>query len=276
LVILKELKMNFSTFKTAVAKQFELMAKHELFRVDVDRDLLWQTYLGSYPEGTNPTYRERTEHDCSCCRQFVRAMGDVVAITDGKIVSIWDAKIPAEPAYQAVTDALAKLVKSRPLANMLLHYEKTAGTDKNFEQLVDKVQAWEHFFINIPQKFVMKSKDIGTLLGEHRAARDVLLRSLTEITDESIATVLELIAQNSLYRGEEHKFAVNAFKELKKAFSKLQPQQQDIFVWSTIKTVPASVSRIRNTVIGTLLTDLSEGKELEASVGAFEAKVAPG
>ena len=267
--------MNFSTFKTAVAKQFELMAKHELFRVDVDRDLLWQTYLGSYPEGTNPTYRERTEHDCSCCRQFVRAMGDVVAITDGKIVSIWDAKIPAEPAYQAVTDALAKLVKSRPLANMLLHYEKTAGTDKNFEQLVDKVQAWEHFFINIPQKFVMKSKDIGTLLGEHRAARDVLLRSLTEITDESIATVLELIAQNSLYRGEEHKFAVNAFKELKKAFSKLQPQQQDIFVWSTIKTVPASVSRIRNTVIGTLLTDLSEGKELEASVGAFEAKVAP-
>jgi hypothetical protein len=43
-----------------------------------------------------------------------------------------------------------------------------------------------------------------------------------------------------------------------------------------MKTVPASVSRVRNTVIGTLLTDLSaEGADLEAAVKAFETKVAP-
>ena len=33
--------------------------------------------------------------------------------------------------------------------------------------------------------------------------------------------------------------------------------------------------RIRNTAIGTLLTDLSDGTPLEIAVKAFEAKVAP-
>jgi hypothetical protein len=267
--------MNFSIFKLAVAKQFEHMSKLNLFRVEVDKDLLYSTYLSSFPNGSNLLYRERTEHDCSCCRQFIKTMGGVVAILNGKVISLWDLTMPGEPAYQAVADAMAKLVKAQPIDNVFLHYEKTAGTDRNFEELIGSVKTWEHFFVNIPKQFMMASKDTGTLLGEHRAVHDVLLRSLMELTDESIATVLELIAQNSLYRGEEHKFAVETFRELKRAFNQTAAEQCDAFVWLNIKAVPASVSRIRNTVVGSLLTDLSEGKELEAAVSAFEAKVAP-
>lgn len=69
--------MIFSRFKQAVAAQFAAMSKLTLLRVDVDKDALWDTYLASFPEGTNPLYRKRTEHDCSCCRQFVRADGYV-------------------------------------------------------------------------------------------------------------------------------------------------------------------------------------------------------
>jgi hypothetical protein len=78
--------MNFNTFKNAVAKQFERMQKHELFRVQVDKDTLWATYLSSFPSGTDTLFRERTEHDCSCCKQFIRAIGDTVAIVDGKLI----------------------------------------------------------------------------------------------------------------------------------------------------------------------------------------------
>src|SRR5262249_24011307 len=50
---------------------------------------------------------------------------------------------------------------------------------------------------------------------------------------------------------------------------------RDLFVWEHLDSVHAAVARIRNSVIGTLLTDLSEGKELEDAVKAFELKVAP-
>lgn len=268
--------MDFKNFKLAVAKQFDEMSKHELFRVDVDKDLLWNTYLSSFPEGTNPIYRERTKHDCSCCKQFIRAVGDVVAIIDGKIVSVWDVTIFNDPAYQTVADKLSQLVHSKSIANVFLHYERTAGTDKNFEQLIDRVDTHYHFFVNIPTKFVMKNSDIASTIAEPRESHNVLMRSLTEITDEAVGTVLELIAQNSLYRGEEQKFVLKEFKKIKMDFNKLATDaEKDVFVWSIIKTAPASVSRIRNTMVGTLLVDLSEGKDLEYAVSSFETKAAP-
>lgn len=268
--------MDFKPFKLAVAAQFGRMAKHQLFRTSVDKDALWDTYLGSFPEGSNPIFKERTEHDCNCCKQFIRAVGNAVAIIDGQVVSIWDVKA-GDPNYQAVADALSALVKSRPIADEFLHYERTAGTDRNFQDTVAGVQAWDHFFVNIPQAYVVKGADIASRLSESRSSHDVLARSLAEITDDAVATVLELIAQGSLYRGEEHKFVVDAFRKLKADWKRQSPAARDAFVWvqCTSKVLPASVSRVRNTVIGTLMTDLAEDKDLDAAVASFEAMVAP-
>lgn len=267
--------MDFKQFKIPVAKQFERLSKHPLFRVDIDKDTLWSTYLESFPEGTNQVYRERREYDCSCCRQFVRAVGDVVAIIDGVIVSIWDVTCD-EMAYQTVANALSALVKSRPVANAFLNVESVAGTDKNFEQLTDGVTTWNHFFVNIPAPFVCRGVDIGPRLSDTRALHDVLYRSLAELTDDAVDTVLDLIGQNSLYRGEENKHAVTAFRALKREYATLTDDPaRHAFVWSRIKDLQASVSKIRNTSIGMLLVDLSEGMELEQAVRRFEAVVAP-
>ena len=80
--------MDFNIFKKAVAKQFERMKSNELFRTDVDKDEMWATYLSSFPAGSDPIYKERTEHDCNCCKQFIRSIGNVVAMIDGKLESI--------------------------------------------------------------------------------------------------------------------------------------------------------------------------------------------
>ncbi len=260
--------MNFNPVKFAVAAQFERMQKTTLFRVGMDKDVLWSTYLNAFPAGTNPILKVRTEHDCSCCKQFVRTVGDVVAIMDNTIVSLWDV---SAPGYQPSMDAMAKLVKASPIVDMFLHFEKTAGTDKNFQQLTERIQTWTHFFVNIKPQYLLKKDAIPTKLGELRSTRDVFLRGLTEITDEAIEIVLDLIGQNSLYRGEEHKRLVVSFKDVKREYQKLPDVGKILASW----TQTGAVARIRNTVIGTLLQDLSDGKEIDDAVRAYESKVAP-
>lgn len=266
--------MDFHQIKTAVQRQFKKMSASPLYDAKVDGMKLWELFLASFPEGTNPIFRTRTEHDCSCCRSFIKNIGGLVSIKDGELVSIWDC---SAGEYQPVVDALGAFVKTHAIDNVFLRTEARVGTDKNIE--LDKesgksVRTWEHFSVTLPAEFVVKGVDIGPKTGEHRANHDVLLRSLKEITDASLETVLDLIAQNSLYRGAEKEALVKAFAKLKKSFNKLKTDtERDLFVWEAIRGPSVFVSRMRNDVIGTLLSDLSEGFDLEDAVASFENKV---
>jgi len=267
--------MNFIEFRDAVAKNFSEMQSHQLYRTAAPKDGLWDTYLGAFPEGSNPIYKERTEHDCQCCKQFIRAVGNVVAIVDGKIVSIWDSFFVGDDAYNVVAAKMEHYVKSFEIENVFTHDEPTAGKGHTLQDLLEgKVKVWDHFFVNIPQVYV--KRDPGSYLGDLKATHDVFKRSLLEIDGDAVNTVLELIDQNSLYRGQEHLFAVAEFKKLQAEFDKLDYNwPHELFVWSKIITLAYSVTRIRNTSIGTLLVDLSADVDLEHAVKSFEAKVAP-
>lgn len=267
--------MAFAEFKLAVQRQFNQIKGGTLFRAAVDKDKLWETYLNAFPPGTNPLFRKNTEFDCSCCRHFIKSVGGIVAITDKlEISSLWDINVP-EP-YQTVANALSALVKSCDIQDVFLSPERLAGTERNYEDDEGNVRTWEHFSLLLPDVYVRSSADIGPVLSDFRATHDVCRRGLTEIDKDALDTVLELIAQNSLYRGEENKHALDVFRKLKLAFLKLKtPRDKDLFVWSKVNTMPGSITRIRNTSIGTLLVALSEGKDLNEAVKAFEAMVAP-
>ncbi len=258
----------FTVLQSAVAKQFKKMSTGKLFSVALDKALLWETYLASFPPGLNPIYKVRTEHDCSCCRQFVKTLGGVVSVVDGKIITLWDFVVDGD--YQVVADTMAAFVRECVIENVFLHTESLVGTVKNL-QLLDssRVKEWTHFHVHLPTVAVCGGSEIGPRLGESRATFDVMKRGLSEITPDAVDTALDLIAQGSLYRGEEHKAAVVEFKKMQARF-KVAPDA-DLFVWENL--TPSA--RTRNTVIGTLLVDLSEGKDLEDAVKSFEAKVAP-
>lgn len=265
--------MDFHVIRTAIAAQFERMHKtSSLFRSGVEKDALWPTYLSSFPDGSNPLFRERTVHDCTCCKQFIRSIGNVVAIIDGKVQTIWDVQAGE---YQPVVNAMATVVRTAAISDVFLHDGRTAGTDKSFEDRVDGVVTYEHFFVNVPTQYVAKRADIPSKLADPRTTYEMVLRAVNEITPEAVDTVLELIAQGTLYRGAEHKFAVESFRTLQRKFKGLAAERQSLLAWTLYATVPQSISRIRSTVIGTLLTDLSEGRDLEAAVSSFETKVAP-
>jgi len=84
---------DFEVFSSKVHAQFTKMSKDELYTVDISGDTLYELYLSAFPEGTNPIYKERTEHDCSCCKNFIRNIGLVVSIQNNELVTVWDRNI---------------------------------------------------------------------------------------------------------------------------------------------------------------------------------------
>lgn len=80
---------DFAPFSKAVHAQYNKLAKQNLFVTTADHEALIARYLASFPEGTNPIYITNTEHDCSCCKNFIKNLGNLVAIIDGKVETVW-------------------------------------------------------------------------------------------------------------------------------------------------------------------------------------------
>jgi len=260
---------SFGKFAEVVKKQFDSMTSGELFVVDIPRDTLWDLYMAAFPAGTNEIFKERREYDCQTCRQFIKNIAGVVTIKDNKLVSIWDVK--AEGYYQVVANFMAEKVKASTIKTKFMHNEAVFGKAQNVQVLEDNTTlVFNHFNCIVPSNLV--SRDYRTILSEVEGTKQVFQRGLNEITIDALETTLELIAQNSLYRGAEFKDTISDFLSSKKKYINLTVQEQDIFVWSNLKSRGA---RIRNTAIGTLLQDLSEGRDLESAVKAFESVVAP-
>jgi len=192
--------MEFREFKKLFQEHFAKMTKDatHLFEVEIDKDEFWNLYLDSFPDGTNNFYREKREFDCSCCRHFVKAVGNAVVIKDNKVETMWDFET-GETTYQPVIDALSAYIKARVVTDVYVSKLSKLGTDKNREQRADgSIVTWEHFYLELPKKFVDNStRSEGEIRGGLRDSRNVFKRSLNEVTMDALTTVLELISQNS-------------------------------------------------------------------------------
>lgn len=270
--------MNFTEMRDKLIQNFNEVTKDatHLFEVNVDKDEMWNIYLDSYPSGTNEIYRQRREHDCSCCRQFIKTIGNAVVIKDNKLVTIWDFETN-DTTYQPVLNALSSYVKSHVVTDVYLNSFNKIGSLNNFEELEDgKIKEWTHFYLELPNKFVNKtSYSLGDIKGNFRDTKNVFKRSLDEITEDSLLTVLELIDSNSLYRGEEWKAVLTEFLKYKKDYDKTIEEEKDNYAWVTSTKAGAVIGRIRNHSIGTLLVNISEGMDLDLAVKKYEQIVAP-
>ncbi len=269
---------DFIQFRDLVNKNVQKLTNKNVptFVVDLDKDDLWDTYLSAFPDGSNPMFRERTEHDCSCCKNFIRNVGNLVGIAnDLTLNTVWDINIGGD--YQVVADAMAALVKKSSIRSLFLTSEAKYGQINNIERLANgDIHQWEHFYADIPSHLRRNGTGVslGQELGTKQATYGVLKRSITEITDVSVEIVLDLIQQNSIYRGSEFKHIVTDLKKAKKQLGSLVGEEQSRAMWLYVAK-HGEAARYKNTVIGTLMEDLSDGVELEKAVASFESKVAP-
>lgn len=268
----------FLKFKKALQDHFNEMQKDvtHLFEVNVDKDELWNTYLDSFPAGTNNIFRERREHDCSCCRQFIKNIGAAVIIKDNQVHTIWELELN-DYTYQPVCDALDAFVKAHKVTDIYTTTFQKMGTDFNFEEIDGRSHRWDHFFLELPSKFVNKSNSSNEeIKGQFRDTRNVFKRSLDEITMDALDTILELINSNTLYKGEEWKTVLTEFKKYKKEYDKLTSESdKELYAWEKSVTAGIAIGRIRNHSIGTLLVNVSEDMDLDTAVRKYEQIVAP-
>ena len=263
----------FTELKHALRRNFERMSKTgPLFYVTIDRDKIFAEYLAGFP-----TPELRQEHTCNCCKSFLRQFGGIVAIEAGRPVSIWDG-LESTPGYEQPITQLQQYIHSLLITDILLVDTAAAsqtgviGTDKSFDPKINS--NWEHFSVMVPSRFLAVGVDAK--LGEARSTKEVFERGMRELKLDALDTVLELIDQNSLYRGQEHKASLTQYRALLLAFGQLKDhREQEAFLWLQAATIHAGLARLRNTSIGTLLIDLSDGLDLDSAVAKFEKMVAP-
>jgi len=167
---------------------------------------------------------------------------------------------------------LSDQVKAATVRTIFRKTESQYGTAYNHQQLADKsVIRWDHFEAKLNRKFV--SRDTATIVSEANSTAQVFKRGLDELTITALETVLALIRDNLIYRGTEFNSLVKEFKALKDKYTKLNSDQaRAAFVWENVNSFAA---KFRNTVIGTLVQDLSDNVDMEAAVRMYESKVAP-
>jgi hypothetical protein len=265
---------HFPTFAKTVAASFQqLVQSPNVFVVACDS--LYDQYLAAFPEGSNPIFKTRAEHDCGCCRHFIRRAGCVVNVDEGRLYTIWDrAATDTQGPYGTVAARLRDVVRVASVGDLFRVGEREASFGVATSRSIDKGRAltWQHLYTGeIPR--ALRSATPDQVRGDYRTTVQVFERGLVELTPGAVETVLSLVDANALYRGEEHKAAIVSFqREQREYLSKSEGRDRSTFAWANAGN-PAA--RFRNTVIGTLVQDLSEGQDLEHAVKSFETKVAP-
>lgn len=268
---------HFQTFATIVAKSFQSVAKApEVYVTGADGDALYQCYLAAFPAGTNLLFKQQTEHECSVCRHFIRRVGNAVAVSSqGVVQTIWDeAAFDAPHPYDVVAAKLREAVIAKGICDLFRVEKKEKSFGAKATHSLDgdgRALTWNHLHTGaIPASLQAASPD--QVRGEYRTTVQVFDRGLEELSPQALDTVLSLIDANNLYRGAEHRPAIVQFMTAQSAYLPMGPRERAIFAW-THAAGPAA--RFRNTVIGTLAQDLTEGKDIEHAVASFEQKVAP-
>ena len=257
---------NFKAFTDVIHARYAALQQDatEFFVVDVPD--LYQDYLAAFPAGTNNVFRERGEHDCNTCKHFIRNLGKVVTIKDGKINTIWDVKDLPAP-YDSVAAALTERILMAPIAGVYRTKFGFYGGTSNVDNHNPDIR-WFHFGGKTPARCVKNSPEADA--GKINSIVGVFQRGLNEITQSDLDEVIELIDQNALYRGQEFKQSILEFRKVKAQY--LAEGGNPAFAWEHCNTPAAG---FRNTVIGTLFTDLAAGDSIEVAVKKYEAKVAP-
>ena len=275
-------------------EQFAKMcATGKLFRSEATG--LWNTYLSAFPTKYRNVFRdpESTEHNCNNCHNFIRRYGNIVAIDEsGNLMTLFDiAAETNDEEYKASMVALRDTIRVSKIKDVFFetfaelnatNYEACkkgqaqyklgiAENHKKYNQEeadkfgkvdTETIYTFNHFSLNIPGEFVDQSgKSIESIMAGYRDKYQVFKRGMEEIPVDTLMLVRDLISQGSLLNGDSYVHDLSPLIDLMNSYANTS-WDKDLWCWNTSFSLPERVAKFRNTLLGTLCVELSQGEEL--------------
>lgn len=294
-------------FNQQIQTKFAEMCKTgKLFRSALTGNDLWEIYVKSFDKIHDPIFRDPSSstHNCNHCKNFIRRYGNVVAIdADNNISTIFD--VTCDEEYQKTALILTAALKSSKVAEVFfetfdelnkLPYETCKksnsvfklGTDVNHKRYTkeeadkypnsgikeNEIRTFTHMHLFLPKEFVdATGASVESIMASYREPKNVFQRGMEEIPLDTLNLVKDLITQGSLLNGEAHLFKLGQIIPLKMEYDKLESSKRDNWCW--VKSYKLPFAKFKNELIGTLCSELAEGKELNDAVLAWNKRVDP-
>lgn len=286
--------------------QFDKMcATGQLFKSTMTGSEVWSNYINGFTKEENPIFRDpqSSTHNCNICNSFIRRYGNIVAInSDLTIMTIFDIDTFGTE-YATTIPKLSNLLKNTPIQDVffetydelnILPYEKCSKTASKFQlgiasnmKMYNKEEAekygivkegeikkFNHFNLSLPAIYVdITGESIEKIMADFRDNKNVFKRAMEEISLDTLNLVKDLINQNSLLDGASHIGKITTMIPFKEQYDKIAIELKDNWCWVTSYKLP--IAKFKNSAIGTLCSDLSEGKELNEACKMWNKMVDP-
>jgi hypothetical protein len=297
-------------FNEKIQEQFAKMcATGKLFKVKVTGKEIWKTYLNSFPQGTNPIFRdpESTVHNCNYCHNFIRRYGNVVAIDKkGDLITLFGAT-GIEEEYNVVAHECNIHILGSEIVDVFFETKKELqelayapiktnqltyklGVAKNHKRYTkeeaelfgvvkaNQVVTFNHFNLDLPKAFVYHGlSSLEAITAVYRDKYSVFKRGMEEISLDTLVLVKDLINQGSLLDGTAHLHAVSEMIDFKTVYDLIEftNMKSSNWFWLQTYTMDERVAKFKNTLMGVLCTELSEGKEINEACKSWNKRVDP-
>lgn len=297
-------------FSQSLQKRFDSMAATgKLFRSKLTGQQVWDLYINSFSEENNPVFRdpESSTKNCNHCKNFVRRYGNIVAVDETYgVMTIFD--VEADEEYANVAKILSKALKAAEIADVFfetfdelneLPYEACRksndrfqlGTAQNTKQYTQEeaekfmrgdeyivkpreIRTFNHMHLFVNKAFVdMSGSSVESIRSTYKDAKNVFQRAMETISLDTLMLVKDLINQGSLLDGATHLYKIEQIVPLKKEYDDLAAGQRDNWCW--VKSYKLPFAKFRNELMGTLCSELSEGKELNEACQTWNKRVDP-
>lgn len=285
--------------------QFDRMCvTGKLFRSSLTGNQVWDLYLAGFQRKDDPVFRDPASsvHNCNLCKNFVRRYGNIVAFDgDLNLISIWDVEAPEE--FIGPCASVSGAIQAAGISNVFfetyaelnsLPYESCSKTNTVFKLGIAKnvkrytkeeaekfgvvkpneIRTFDHMHLSIPSMYVYQGADsIDQFMAKFRDNKNVFQRAMEEIHPDTYRLVLDLITQGSLLNGDAYKHKLLAMIPAALDYASVPAPKKDAWFWVNSFSNPNA--KFKNELIGTLCTELSEGKELNAACLAWNKRVDP-